>query len=92
MIEGVDSKVITVCLINDYSLIADRHIFDYGGAECATISLECTKVKLVLNHFVSAKINNSTLVAKKVCAKMFALYLSMPLIPRSAKYWHFSRP
>ena len=52
MIESIDSKLISVCLIDDYSLIADLHIFVYGSAECATISLECTKVKLlILNNF-----------------------------------------
>ena len=42
LIESIDSKLISVCLIDDYSLIADLHIFVYGSAECATISLECT--------------------------------------------------
>ena len=52
VIESIDSKLISVCLINDYSPIADLHIFVYGSAECATISLECTKVKLlILNKF-----------------------------------------
>ena len=54
MIECIDSKLISVCLINDYSLIDDPNIFVYGSTECATISLECTKVKLVnvlLNNF-----------------------------------------
>ena len=52
MIESIDSKLISVCLINDYSLIADLHIFVYGRAECASILLECTKVKLlILNNF-----------------------------------------
>ena len=47
-----DSKLISVCLINDYSLIADLHIFVYKRTECASISLECTKVKLlILNNF-----------------------------------------
>ena len=51
-IESIDSKLIYVYLINDYSLIADLHIFVYGSAECATILLECTKVKLlILNDF-----------------------------------------
>ena len=27
VIEGIDSKVIYVCFINDYSLIADLHVF-----------------------------------------------------------------
>ena len=46
-------KLISVCLIIDSSLITDLHIFVYGSAEYATISLECTKVKLIiLNNFV----------------------------------------
>ena len=52
MIESIDSKLISVCFINDYLLIADLHIIVYGRAECASISLECTKVKLlILNNF-----------------------------------------
>ena len=52
VIESIDSKYISVCLINDYLFIADLHIFVYGSAECATISSECTKVKLlILNNF-----------------------------------------
>ena len=53
MIESIGSKLISVCLINDYSLIiADLHIFVYKRAECASISLECTKEKLlILNNF-----------------------------------------
>ena len=52
VIESIDSKFISVCLINDYLLVADLHIFVYGSAECVTISLECTKVKLlILNNF-----------------------------------------
>ena len=52
VIEGIYSKVISVCLINDYSLIADLHIFIYARAECEYISLKCTKVKLsVSNNF-----------------------------------------
>ena len=48
----MDLKLISVCLMNDYSLIADLHIFVYGHAECASISLECTKVKLlILNRY-----------------------------------------
>ena len=34
MIESIDSKLISVCLINDYLLIADLHIFVYRRAEC----------------------------------------------------------
>ena len=53
MIISIDSKLISVCLINDYSLIADLHIFVYRRAECAYISLECAKVKLlILNNLV----------------------------------------
>ena len=41
-----------VCLINVYSLIADLHIFVYGRAQFSSISLERTKVKLlILNNF-----------------------------------------
>ena len=51
-IEGIISKVISVCLINDHSLIADLHIFVYARAECESISLKCTKVKLsIFNNF-----------------------------------------
>ena len=56
-----------MCLINDYSLIADLHIFVYGRAECTTISLECTKVKLlILNDFDFCSLNliNANLVFK----------------------------
>ena len=43
---------ISLCVFNDYSLIADLHLLVYGSAECATISLECTMVKLlILNNF-----------------------------------------
>ena len=48
MIEIIVLKLISVCLINDYSFIADIHIFVYGRAECATISLKCAKVKLLI--------------------------------------------
>ena len=53
VIEGIDSKVISVCLINDYLLIiAIVHIFVYARAECESISLKCTKVKhSILNNF-----------------------------------------
>ena len=33
ILESIDSKLIYVCLINDYSLIADLHMFVYGRAE-----------------------------------------------------------
>ena len=48
VIESIGSKLISVCLNNDYSLIADLHIFIYGRAEFAIISLECTMVKLLI--------------------------------------------
>ena len=51
MIEGIDLKVISVYLINDYAYIADLHMFVSGRAECVSISLKCTKVKLKLNNF-----------------------------------------
>ena len=53
----VDLKLISLCLIYDYSLIADLHIFVYGSAECTSISLECLKVKLfILNSFESNQV------------------------------------
>ena len=52
VIEGIDSKVISVCLINNYSLIADLHTFVYESAEYASISLECTKVKLLIIQII----------------------------------------
>ena len=52
VIESIDSTLISVCLINDYTLIADLHLFVYERAEYASISLECTKVKLlIMNNF-----------------------------------------
>ena len=52
MIKSIDSNLVFVCIINEYSLIADLHIFVYGRAECASISLKCTKVKLLtVNNF-----------------------------------------
>ena len=41
VIEGIDSKLISVCLINDYSLTSDLHIFVYARGECEFISLKC---------------------------------------------------
>ena len=38
-LESKDLKLIPVCLINNYLLIADLHIFVFGRAEGATISL-----------------------------------------------------
>ena len=52
MIEILDSKLISLCLINDYSIIADLYIFVYGRSESTSISLECTKLNLLmLNNF-----------------------------------------
>ena len=48
--EVIDSKVFFVSLINDYSLIADLHIFINGSAEYASIALECTKVKIFISN------------------------------------------
>ena len=48
VIGSIDLKLISVCLINDYSLIADLHIFVYGRAVSETISLACRKVKLLI--------------------------------------------
>ena len=48
MIKSIDSKLISVCLINEYLLIVNLHIFVYDRAECTSISLECTKVKLLI--------------------------------------------
>ena len=69
--EGIDSKVISVCLINDYLLIPDLHIFVYARAECESISLEFTKVKLsILNNF--GQMSKLTLYPKS----FFSLYYS----------------
>ena len=52
VIESIESKLISVCLINDYSLIAQLDIFVYERAELFFILLECSKVKLsILNNF-----------------------------------------
>ena len=48
VIEVIESKLISVCLINDYSLSAHIHIFVYERAKFFSISLECTKVKLLM--------------------------------------------
>ena len=51
-IESIDSKLISVCLINDYSLIADLHIFFMEAQNAQPFSLQCIKVKLLkLNNF-----------------------------------------
>ena len=49
VIKSID-KIMSVCLINDYSLIADLHILVYGRAKCTSISLECTKAKLLISN------------------------------------------
>ena len=52
MIESIESKLISVCLIHVYSLIAQLHIFVYERAEFSFISLKCTKGKFsILNNF-----------------------------------------
>ena len=52
VIESIESKLISACLINDYSLIASLHIFVYERAELSSFSLECKKVNLsILNNF-----------------------------------------
>ena len=84
-VESIDSKLISICLINDYSHIANlhTHMFVYGSAECVTISLECTKVKLLIsNNFdfyeqcqtdlllIEVKILEFTLYSNKWCNGM----------------------
>ena len=49
VIESIDSKLISVCLINDYSLIAQLLIFVYERAELSSISFECAKVKISIS-------------------------------------------
>ena len=67
MKESIESKLISVCLINDYSLIAQLHIFVYERAELSSISLECTKVKgSILNNFVSKNSNNISTIYSSV--------------------------
>ena len=73
-------KVYSVCFINNYSLIPDLHIFVYGRAECASISLKCTKVKLsILNNFwtnnIFADYNLKSCVGN-VCFINYILYAS----------------
>ena len=47
--------VLCVCILRDF---ADQHIFVYARAECESISLKCTKVKLsTLNNFGSIMFN-----------------------------------
>ena len=53
--------------INDYSLIADLHIFVYGRAECATISLECTKVKLLILDNFGKNVKNLLKITGFLC-------------------------
>ena len=56
LVEGIESISISVYLINDYSLIADLHIFVYGRAKFSSISLECTKVKLSILNITKTNI------------------------------------
>jgi hypothetical protein len=65
VIESIDSKLISVCLINDYSLFAVLHIFVHGSAECATISLKCKMLILLIlynfgNHYFLKKFGIQT--------------------------------
>ena len=62
--ESIDSKFISVCLINDYSLIADLHKFVYGRAECVSIPLKCTKVKLLILNIFYCNLKNYESVHK----------------------------
>ena len=41
--------------------MADVQIYVYGSAECATISLECTKVKLLILNNFDQKLQNMPL-------------------------------
>ena len=68
MIERIYLKLISLSLINDYSLIADLHIFVYGRTECASISLECAKVKLLtLNNFdIETQKSSTDLIQSKM--------------------------
>ena len=76
VIEGIDSKVISVCLINDYSLIADLHIFVFARAECESISLKCTKVELsILINFGLAYMLKHVLFLVYVILNKFLLKL-----------------
>ena len=45
MIESIELKLNSVCLIKDYSPIAHIHIFVYERAEFSSISLEYTCVE-----------------------------------------------
>ena len=70
MIESIDSKLISVFLINDYSLIAQLHIFVYERAEFSSISLECTKAKLsILDNFALALKNKPLTLKNNYLAK-----------------------
>ena len=68
MIESIDSKLISECLINGYLLNANQHIFVNGCGECASISLKYTKVKLlILNNFaLLMKLASTALVLSNV--------------------------
>ena len=73
--ESIDSKFISVCFINDYSLIADLHIFVYGRAECFSISLECIKVKIfILNNFGQYKRIDQNRTKNSILTTIYPLY------------------
>ena len=48
--ESIELKLISVCLIKDYCLIAWLHIFVYERAELSSISLKYTDVKLSISN------------------------------------------
>ena len=48
----MESKSISLCLISNYSLIPNLHMFVYEHAELSSISVDSTNAKLsVLNNF-----------------------------------------
>ena len=61
-IESIDSKLISLCLINDYALIADLHISIYGSAECATLFTRMykgeTSHNLIIIYSIFMRIDN----------------------------------
>ena len=86
VIEIIDSKLISVCLFNDYYLIADLYIFVLGSADCATISLECTKVKLlILDNFDNNSGLFSNTLSKVIAPYILWYFLLLFLIALSQK-------
>ena len=52
VISTLESKLISLCLIVDYSLITNLHIFVYERAELSSISVDSTNTKFaILNNF-----------------------------------------